>query len=255
MRTLTVLAFLTLSLGCAHGGGKKYDEASVSKVRKTAVVGYTLLQEAAVKDIPLPAMPGGLGSHIPGINTFPKVTEHAAEVLAVYEKAMGDRKKWKVIPFAQVAGNSVYSAIFAGKMVNWKNKQAPRKDTQFLFAEGILDYDTAERLNQNERDQLMTSLGVDSLAVIKVDVVLKKPGGLSINGIGQSSLHPFATAHFTLYSKGSDKPIWEAWHETKGGEQAVSTGGSRVDQERMNVLSKSSAKTAFMELLANTAKE
>jgi hypothetical protein len=119
----------------------------------------------------------------------------------------------------------------------------------------MLDFETAQRLNQNERDQLMTSLGVDSLAVVKVDVILKKPGGLSINGIGQSSLHPFATAYFTLYAKGHDKPIWEAWHQPQGGEQAVSTGGSRIDQERMNTLSKASAKTAFIELLANTIKD
>lgn len=254
MRIALVLLFAASFIGCAHGG-KNYDEASVSKVRKTAIVGFTLLQEAAVKDIPLPPMPGGMGSNIPGINTFAKVTDHAASVLAVYEKTMHDKRKWNVVPAATVASNSVYSAMFAGKMVNWKNKMSPKKDTQMLMVEGMLDQETADRLNKNERDQLMQSLGVDSLVIIKVAVDLRKPGGLSLNGVGQSSLHPFATAYFTLYTKGSEKPVWEAWHETKGGEQAVSSGGSRIDQERMDTLSKASAKTAFSELLTNTQKE
>ncbi len=156
------------------------------------------------------------------------------------------KKKWKIMGIDQVKANGAYSAIFAKKMHNWKNKIAPKEDFQFLIVDGILDDETGKNLSREERDVLMQSLNVDALAFVKVDVQLKSPLG-KLNGIG--SRKPSATTYLVVHSKGKEYPIWEAWHEVNEPEESIALTDRGLDQQTMNTISIASAKKSFAELL------
>ncbi len=247
---LLILSGLVLSLlGCGTAGGVKYNDAAVNQVHKVGIVSFTLLQAAIVKDDPRlkgPKSPSGMKSFVPGINTFVKVNPQADAMLKEMKAEIESKKKWKVADIDQMKTNPAYTTLFTDKMHNWKNKIAPKEDTQFMIVEGLLDDEAGKKLSQADRDQLMQSLDVDSLAMIKVDVELKSPSG-SFNGI--AARKPSATTYLVVYSKGIEKPIWEAYHEVTEGEKSIGVLAKFLDQGAMNDGSLNSAKKSLDELL------
>lgn len=248
MKLLILSALLLGLIGCGTGGGVKYDAEAVSRVQRVGIASFTLLQAAAVKDtLKPPPSPSGMKSVTPGINTFVKTSAHADAMLNQLKTQLETRKKWKIMEVSQLKSNATYIALFNEKMRNWQNRMAPKEDTQFLISESLLDDDAGKNLNKDERDRLMKALGLDALAFLKVDVELKSPYGL-LNGLG--SRKPSATTYLVVYTLGSDKPIWEAWHEVKEPESSISFTDSGLSQENMNQASLRSTKKSFDELMA-----
>ncbi len=252
MKKLILSGLLLSLLGCGTSGGVKYDDAAVNQVHKVGIISFTLLQAAIVKDDPRlkgPASPSGMKSFVPGINTFVKVNPQADLILKAMKTEIETKKRWKVADLDQMKANPAYVALFTDKMHNWKNKIAPKEQTQFMISENMMDDDTGRKLNQAARDQLMQSLGVDSLATVKVDVELKSPAG-TFNGLGAKK--PSATTYLVVYAKGIEKPIWEAYHEVTEGERSIGITDKFLDQDDMNISSLNSAKKSMDELLAIT---
>ncbi len=223
------IAIMILALSACATNEIKIDDEKVSSVKKVAIGGFTLVQEAAIKNnIAVPKMPGGMNSSIPDHNTFAKVKPHGANAYILLSKLMKSKKGWKVYPYGKLTTNRAYRSYHDSLMEDWQNRRSPLKDFEMIFADKVLDYKSFFEMGQPQRDKLMNDLGVDALATFNIKVEVKSKYG-TLNGFGDKK--PVAKIEYILFKKGEKEPIWEVTMEPSEGLENVPSNMFTMDNK------------------------
>jgi len=234
-----ILSALALN-GCGSLTHKKDDQA-LAQVKKIAVVAFTA-------DEPASASIGfNLNSHqagaVAGGSIIPQHSDSVKQMLVELQNAFARNMSWSVLAEDAMIKNPGYVSAYHNTMDGWQSKSPPNAGLNRFLVEHVMDSDSLRILGPEGRDKLITDLGVDAIAVGKVNVV---NSGTSIMGIG--SRHPQANFSFTLYTRGKEDPTWFEG-QIKGDESTESVGSTHfTDEEATARLSLESAKTAFAKI-------
>ena len=234
---------------------RKHDAQELAAVRSAALVGFEVIQ-------PIPPDIMGelfLGSNkaeernlpMSGMNFAGMIAKPSPHARALYDdavKSLATELGWKFSSAALIQKNSYYKELLKEWMGPVQSKTPIREGETKFHAPELLDYDSVQRLKQNERDQLMQGLGVDAIAAIKVRTIIHSA---TVMGIGNR--YPQAVLEFRLYRKGVKDQIWYDVN-AEGLRSKESMGVTRItsDFEKMNKLLAESAKSAYRQLVANT---
>ncbi len=233
---------LTLGLtGCGTIKTRERDAAQVDKVKKVAVVSFSVTQPASAK-IGIDLSSGKSGATAGG-SMIPQNSPHADEMYLEFSQSLAKNLGWKVMDARQMKANAGYKAAYEKTMKGWQNKMGPNKgDKQFDVSE-IMDQDCLRILDFKGREELLTALGVDAIIGGRVQVILN---GTTVMGVG--SRYPQSKVAFFVYAKGHEKPIW--WEGGVDGEEAKESVGKTgfIDEALLSQLAVKSAKTAYQKI-------
>jgi hypothetical protein len=246
--TVSALA-LTLGLtGCGTIKFRERDAAQVEKVKKVAVVSFSVTQPASAK-IGIDLTSGKAGAAAGG-SMIPQNSPHADEMYLDFNQSVSKNLGWKVMDARVMKANPGYKAAYDKTMKGWQNKMGPNKgDKQFDVAD-VMDQDCLRILDVKGRDALIDALGVDAIIGGRVQVILN---GTTVMGVG--SRYPQSKVAFFVYAKGQEKAIW--WDGGVEGEEAKESVGKTgfIDEALLSQLALKSAKTAFAKIGTETSKQ
>jgi hypothetical protein len=222
--------------------GRVYEAGSVASVKKVAVVAVDVVQpeEFNLFNHTNAGGPGPMGQMNIAIAT---PSEHVDEYADDFRQELKKKRGWNTIPRSEVANNSVIAKYIKDTTEGLQSTQPiPAHMTKFR-APDLLDVDSANKIGQAARDEIMQSLGVDALAFARYDIQLN---GTSIMGIGNK--HPQANMIVTIYQRGMEKPIWR--DQAQGQEMDDSVGKTNItlDFNLMKKLGIESSHKAFGEI-------
>jgi hypothetical protein len=234
------LGILSLS-GCGGLKTRNVDEPALARVKKVAVVAFTLDQPAAVK-LSLNVGNGQVEGDRGGSLISKNATE-TDQMLAALQSSLKERMRWSVKQTPEMVKAPGYVSAFDRTMKGFQNKMPPHAGMNRFLAAKVMDFDSVRILGPEGRDALCAALGVDAIVAAKVDVAL---GGTKIMGIGARK--PRSSVSLAMYSKGVETPVWFEGR-VEGDESSESVGSTNlIDEELLNRLSLESARTAFKKL-------
>jgi len=236
---VSVIVF-SVFCGCASLTHHR-NEARLAKVRKIAVVGFSVVQ-------PAPASIGfnlnrGQLERMEGGDFIPKRGESINEMYDSLAASFAGNVAWQVVPASLMKRNTAFQHAFERTMKGWQNKMPVGSGRQQFLVDGIMDNEGLRILGKSGRNELLTGLGVDGLVTAQVDVFLN---GTAILGVGNR--YPQARVSFRLYTQDSDSPDW--FEGNLQGEIAKSSVGATAffDEAMLNKLALESARTAFAQI-------
>jgi hypothetical protein len=238
-RQTLVLGFLLVLSSCA-GMGRVYDAGAMSSARKVAVVAVDVVQPEEFNILKPSSSGGGSGPmsqmNIAIATPSPHVNEYADD----FRSLLIEGRHWNVLPRAKVETNAAVQKYIKDTTEGFQSTQPiPARMTKFR-GPGLLDVDSANKIGQAARDEIMQSLGVDTLALARYDIQLN---GTSIMGIGNK--HPQANMIVTVYARGVEKPIWRDSAQGQEMEGSVGKTNITLDFNVMKDLSIKSSHKAF----------
>lgn len=207
-----IVAILVLAFSsCA---GTKINQEQLGKVKKVAIVGYTVQQLTPNSgEKVLKGLLGGSGEQNPtgmAMYTAPlaKPAPHVTQMFDDLEKDLENGMKWKVLSRSELKKNKAFQALYRDKMGNARPRpMVNNKNYEMYHPDGIIEEFVLRDLDEAKRDELISSLGVDAIAFVRVKVDLKSKGGLFKNLSGE--LVPVVKLGFQLYGDKLEDPIWQ----------------------------------------------
>jgi hypothetical protein len=239
----TLTASLLLPLAACSGMGRVYDANAVHPVRKVAVVAVDVVQPEEFNIMKASNSGGGSGPMSQMNIAIPTPSQHVNDYVEDFRGELRKTEKWNVLPLAKVGQDEAVKKFVQSTTEGFQSTQPiPARMTKFRAPE-LLDVDSATKIGQAGRDEIMNSLGVDALAFARYDIQLN---GTSIMGIGAK--HPQANLQFVVYTKGAEKPIWR--DNARGQEMDDSVGATNItlDFAKLKDLSIKSSHQAFNEI-------
>lgn len=243
-----LIAALLLPLAACSGMGRVYDANAVHPVRKVALVAVDVVQPEEF-NLLKPSSSGGGNGPMSQMNiALPTPSAHVNDYAEDFRGQLRKGQHWNVLPLEKVAQDPAVKKYLQSTTEGFQSTQPiPARMTKFRAPE-LLDVDSATKIGQAGRDEIMNSLGVDALAFVRYDVQLN---GTSIMGIGNK--HPQANLQFVVYARGTEKPVWR--DNAKGEEMEDSVGATNItlDFAKLKELSVKSGHQAFNEISARAA--
>jgi len=167
------------------------EKEAISKVRRVAIVGSSVAGDKKVDRYKL----------------VEKMNE--AYLVGQAEKRIGSKMKWEFLPFDQVQGNKNYRVLLDEKRNQMFRTINPMKQ-YYRYREtpnGFSHFEISQ-MDQEERNQLIQSLGVDAIASLEVNLSVVQRDKLVIGSIGMGSYRPEARMRFALWDSKHSNPIW-----------------------------------------------
>ena len=225
--------FIVLQWGCVS---KEINELEIKRVKKVAVIAYTL-------NLPMPAEISLIASTVKSLGSGEGISlsddSKAAEaILNQINTVIAKRQNWTVLSIEQLRQNPAYINAYKSTMEGLQNKMQFNDGSQNFLAKGIMDKDGHRLLKATGRAELMKALGVDAIAIVQVTTRLR---GFTLFGVG--SRKPQANVFIQVYNSPDQRAIW---HETIEGEVGESLGVTGLyTVEKVEELTKKSVVTAL----------
>jgi len=223
-----ILIATGLLSACGSLKTRSVDPAQLKEVRKVAIASFSVTQPP----------PGGGQADL-----IAHKSEEAAQTYTDVVQTLQTKMKWSVVGLDQLRANAEYKKVHDGKMKGWQNK-APMPGKHFIVDE-IMDAQSLRRMKPEEKDALMSALGVDALMETQVNVRFATKG-VAVMGIGDR--YPQATVSFWLYKKGVAAPVW--FEGNLQGDPASQSVGKTAfwDENEVSRLGRLSARNAFSKI-------
>lgn len=208
------LGLLVLAIMQSSCVSKEINELEINRVKKVAVIGYTL-------NLPMPAKLSLLADTVNDVASgkglsFTDDSKAAEAILNQVNTVLAKQQNWTVLSPEQLRQNPAYINAYKSTMDGLQNKMLSNDGSRDFLAKGIMDKDGHRLLKATGRAELMKALGVDAIAVVHVTTRLK---GFSFFGFG--SQKPQANVFIQVYNSPDQRAIW---HETIEGEVGESLG-------------------------------
>jgi len=240
---ITLLSICLLALSsCASLTSHKQEKEEIASIKTAAIVSFAVEQPASSQ------LSFDLGSKETSVeqgggDIVGKNSPHAREIYEDLGQALQNNLKWKVKNYSEIVDHAGYKVAYTKTMKGWQNKMATPSGRNLFLAHNIMDADGMRILGFKGREQLLTDLGVDAIALAKVMV---KYNGTTVMGIGQR--RPQAAVMFQVFKKGKEDAIWFEGR-VLGVESKQSVGATGfTDQVLLNKLTRESAQSAFEKL-------
>jgi len=238
-KCLSVIALFiaATTTACSSLTVREKDSAAVAQIERVAVIGFENVQ-------PMATLSGVTKLVEKGGDAFDRVDPHADQMYEDLVAALKAQMNWQIVDRQKMVSNGTYQRLFHKTMTGLQQTQMPvGPDQTKTLAKDIMEADCGRRMEIAGRDELMEALGVDAVAVARVDVDL---GGFTIMGFGPR--YPQSRVNFIVYRRGQEKPVWhDGWIE--GEEMDQSIGSTRFfDDDLLSELAVQSAKTAFAKI-------
>jgi hypothetical protein len=205
--TSLCLAVVSLT-GCATVQVQREKTAAVKSV---AIIGFTGVTQLEDKNAPKK----GVGNMINAVNnatdTFSGDLDkrRMAEAESAYRLLEGQLQNqvgWKVADRAQLSADAQYQTALGDN----PNTDSIRV-TGLQRLPDVLRAEVAEQLDAKAKAELCQRLGVDAVAIAKVRYVIGDKSGVTVGGMGKTTIYPKAIVDFQVYSV-DPKPIWSDRH-------------------------------------------
>lgn len=241
MKKIIFALCLTLFVAGCSSMVRNHDAAALKRVKRAAIIGFTVYQPDSAK-VSLNVGSGNVEADRGG-SLITKNSSHVDKMYLSLRRAFSTKRKWKMPDSQSMKAQSEYRKAYDQTMKGFQNKMPPPPGTHQLLVKGMMDFDALRILGQEGRERLMRALKVDAIIAATVRVNLS---GTTIMGIGKR--YPQARLSFTVYGRGSEKPIWFDG-EVNGDVSETSVGATAfIDTKLLDKLSLQSAKTAFSKI-------
>lgn len=232
---LLLIGFLFLS-GCTT---IQVNHAAVGKIRRLAIIGYnTKLRvvdsyQTAPKEIKI----GGIKIEF----DFDQVRRLIPPDIIVKEinLFLKNDLKWDVRSVQAVRSDPLYLSTHKrlnSRRVRWLASTGIgigfMSDSNSDYLEGILSSYDARKIPYDERNELISKLGVDAVAIIEVGIELYRRDHWTIGSLGLGSYEPKVRVNFYVYDRSSKDPIWKDINATGKGDASDQYGGVG-DQQKL----------------------
>jgi hypothetical protein len=240
MRAASAVVWLVAAASLAGCATVTVQKERFEKVKTVAIIGFT--GEVALKDPKDKGSSGGIAGAINGVKNAVEVSsgeykqkreQQAEQVYGHLTEQLSKQLGWSIADKAQVANNPEYAKLMldnpSGGLGTGYGQQ---------IVPGLLREEAVRTLDDAARAKLLESLKVDALAVMRVKYVIGDKSGVSIGGVGKTTIYPKAIVQFTLYDGASKDPAWkDKWAEgqpTSDGQ--ANTMGVQSDDNESQVL-------------------
>ncbi len=211
MKNISIIAMALWLAACTSSRVK--DQASVSKIKKVAIVAFTVTEPQGAK-ISL-NIGKGLES-APGGSHMTETSPHIDSMYTSLGENLRSKLKWQVVDLKDLKAHPAYKIAYKNTMEGWQNKMPTGQGLQDYEVEGLMDWNGLRLLKQEGREQLIQALGVDAIIMAKSYVVLD---GVTVLGIGDK--YPKAHVSLEIYGKGQEDPIWREVFTGEKSEKSV----------------------------------
>lgn len=246
MRNLKIFITVVFSFMLAACGslGSKYNKGEIQKVKRVAVLSFTIYQDKPTDNLGLGALTKGISSDSTSENS-PEMKSLAKAVYADLSKSLQKGLNKKVYPLKNVRGNSKYAQLYKEKMGGgFKMGGYHGDNVELVFVEGILDQTNFQGLPFAKKVEMAKSVGAD--AFIEFNASQKKEQSfMSLGHLTGSGDFAFKTrSNITMYSIYSEEPIWRV--QNVDGE--VSRNSKKVkgtQMEKLALIGRESAQSSI----------
>jgi hypothetical protein len=144
--------------------------------------------------------------------------QQSIDAFTTVESGLETAFGWNVMDLETMVGNADYHTMWDTKtpginkkMSGWGSGMAPS---------GVIYKDLATTLKQDERDALMTSMGVQYMAIASI-TISGEDQGVSVGGVGTSRVKPQTFTMVSVYHLGEKKPVWKGSAQGKKTDEAI----------------------------------
>lgn len=227
---LAHLVLLTcVTSGCASLTKAKIEKAEVERARNVAIVGFHMLMQE----------PKSFMGDLKKLQNIAKtdwknsIPEHEmpGEVYGELAKRLIKAMNWNMKSASQVSQNAQYKELVAKYTQGLQVRPYTPENYRRIRPLGILDADPfIYNITQEQREALMSSLGVDAVIVDFLNANLNNEstfGGL----VGAAKYRPKTQNIIRMYVKGKKDPVWFdtwAWGE---GDKALQASFNYVEDK------------------------
>ncbi len=200
--------------GCAT---LKVQRPRVDNVKTVAIVAYTGTVDMRTND-----EKNGQGGIAGSINAIKGISElasgeiqksrlaQAEQGYALLAKKLSEANGWKVVEKEAIAANAEYAKHLTA------NPNEGITVTGLQFVPNLMREEVARQLKPAERAELLKTLGVDAIAMVRVQYVLGDTSGFSMGGVGKITKYPKAIVQLALYDAAGEDEAWkDSWAEGK----------------------------------------
>jgi hypothetical protein len=214
LRLGVVAAVAVLAVtGCAS---VKVQHPRVDNVKTVAIVAYTGTVDMRTQD-EKDGKGGGIGGMVNGIKGISEMASgelqnsrrtQAEQTYAMLSKKLAESNGWKVVERDAIAANAEYAKHLAAN----PNEGITVIGLQFM--PNLMREEIARQLTPAQRAELLKSLGVDAIALVRVQYVLGDTSGFSLGGVGKITKYPKAITQVALYDGAGEDEAWkDSWAE------------------------------------------
>lgn len=207
---LVALVGLVSLVGCAHA----VNVARLNQVKTAAIIAYT--GEVDITDS-RPGAQGGIGGGLSALQGMKDVGSDETKARRVEEgqksydalvAKLSQGLGWSILPREKVVADPVMQKLFADKMADVSVNKG------FRFGVDHLLWSEMGSLSREEQQALKTSLGVDVLLVVKLQVKQGRLYGVGVGQDGVFDVWPKGILTTAAYDGGEGGAIWsERWIE------------------------------------------
>lgn len=185
----------------------KVDRPALAKVKKVAIVGFTVEQEE-LEGFVLFKKGQRTGPGWEVNSSLASENPVADKMMAALSQQLQNSFKWNVTDPGTLRNAQTYSQFLHDKTTGWQMTPPGAVGYVYLRPSGIVASYPVERLSTDERIEMAKKLGVDAIATAAVRVNFEKGGGLK-KLVGAGTYYPYATMRFTVYTKNGGEVVWQ----------------------------------------------
>lgn len=254
--TARVRIAIALSLWFSACSTMSVNKERVAKIQKVAIIGFSVHQEIPPSLEFKIARVGSSRRHgdlstMAYHSSLGQESRHASDIYVGLQRKLKEALKWSSLERDFVAKNKKYATLFEGTMKGFQSRPPLGENRSAYAAAGIVDAYPMTRLNAAQRGELITSLGVDAVAIATVTVELEKGGGLK-KLVGAGDFIPHARLDFVVYDKDGGEPVWkDIWAKGAPTSEGVGHVMGITNIEALNQKILSAADNCFDKLIAN----
>ena len=146
--------------------------------------------------------------------------KQAVDAYTLVEAGLEEGFSWTITDYTDLVAQPAYQKTFEAHRSPGKLGQMQEDWASGMKPPGVVYYQLAHGMKQDERDALMDALGVQGLAVASVSIS-GDDQGVSVGGVGTSRVKPKTLVMVRLYVKGEKKPVWKGSAVGKKTETAI----------------------------------
>ncbi len=185
----------------------KVDRPALAKVKKVAIVGFTVEQEE-LEGFVLFKKGERKGPGWAVTSSLATENPVADKLMMALAQQLQKSFKWNVTDTQSLRNVQAYSQFLHDKTTGIQMTPPGAVGYVYFRPAGIVASYPVERLSTDERIEMAKKLGVDAIATAAVRVNFEKGGGLK-QLVGAGTYYPFATMRFTVYTKNGGEVVWQ----------------------------------------------
>lgn len=233
-------------LMCGGCASLKVQKDEVAKIKKVAVVGFSIVQD----DPPKPQISFGATDDYQQSGTAAHCEDaaHANLVLEGLNNQLKTKMKWTVLDSNQVNKNTIIQERMKWQKSSLRPLELIPNNTECFVSAKIPEKFALDRFDFPQRQKLIESLGVDAIVIASIRVVYENTSMLKM--VGGGNFRPRSTLNYHLYNAKQEDPIWmDTWARGEPTAEGTSQFLGMTNNNELNAKVVSSAQSAFSELM------